>query len=323
MLRTLKWLAERVVPSRSRLLDSDPAADVQTEVTAGTRKRKGWLRRLLDLAHFTGMSTVTSSIGATFSWQTGNNLTGSAYQQVQNAGTIQKTVTMGTSSANSAAGGGDEVFSFQQTISAGSSVTVDLTAMTNLLQQASVSIARVKGMMIRNLSTTDDSTINSPGSRKIFVFNYGAANPSPLWFQSGGTGLSLNLAVNAGNVINAVSLNTNAAIGGGSGYPINTNFMVTPAHNTGSGALIMATTNATGVVTSVTLLTGGSSYTICSVTGVPAGSCLINGGGFQACSDVVAAGFLLVSSSQKNFSVANVDQTNVATMELDFLAATS
>ncbi len=309
----LRWMQERGWVNRARLFDT-PTED---------KPRKRLWRRLYDLAHFTGMSSVQATIGSVFRWQVGNNLTGSAYSQVQNAGTITKNSSFTTSSANGASGGADEVFSFQQTIANTASATIDLTSMTNLLQQAAVAIVRVKGFQIRNLNITDDSTINSPGSFGVVVTNIAPANPSPLWFQTGGVNLSLNITINAGNVINSVALNTNAAVGGGSGWPINSTFLVTPIHNTGSGATVLAQTNATGVVTTVTLGTGGANYAAGSVPGIPAGSCLINGGGFQAYSDVIAAGFLPVSSTQKKFTILNLDTVNTATVEIDCIAGTT
>ncbi len=270
-----------------------------------------------------GLSSVTgTSIQTGFKWLVGNNLTGSAYNQIQNSGSISKQYEFGTAAANAASGGGDEVFSFQQAIAGAAAATIDLNAMTNLLNIASVSIVRIKGYQIRLLSAADDSTIVTPVSSAVYVNNIAPATPSQLDFGGGvnaGTGLTLTLTVVA-TIITAVAIGA-----AGTGYPPSTCFIVCPVQAGGSGAIVGVVTNGSGVPTSVVFMAGcgGTGYTAATVPSVLAGGYVINSGGAHCYFDVLAGGFLTVSATQKNITIRNMHPTATATIELDVLAATS
>lgn len=277
--------------------------------------------------HFVGMSTVTgTAISTVFKWQVGNNLTGSVYSQITNTGTITKQYNFGTSAANNASGGGDEVFSFQQTISAASSITIDLNAMTNLLAQSAVALARIKGYQIRLLGLSDDSTISNQAT-SVTVTNSVPNSPSPLDFGSAGVSgqVSLTLVTSAVSVVALVATGTN--------YPPSTYLLCAPQATSGSGCVFAVSISPSGIPTSVVSVAGGTGYASGTVPFVPVGyytlsnqqsSTTTSGQGGAHCHfDCTAAGFLPVSTTSRKITVFNNDPNNVATIELSALGATT
>lgn len=308
---------------RSKLMLTDPAI---TDCDALPRLKcsKSWLkfkRKALYKGRMTGFSSLTASIGSKFSWLAANNLTGSNYNPTTNQGTILKSLPVTTQSANNTSGGGDEAFSFQQGITAGSSATLDFLAMTDLLQRANSVIARMKGYQFRLLSGVDDPTITpTPTTTSTgTVTNIGVAIPSPLDFQNGGTGLTLTLTVGGGAV-------TAVAIGAaGTGYPPSSAFIVVPVQAGGSGCIVGVITNGSGVPTSVVFITGagGTGYTAATVPSTCAGQYLIYTGGFHVYADPSAAGFVLVDSTHKNVKLINNDSGHAVTFEIDVLGGST
>ena len=193
--------------------------------------------------------------------------------------------------------------------------------MTNILQQAGISIARIKGRQFRLLSQADDSTIAANASA-VLATNNGPAVPCDL-FGNGGSGLTLTLAVSGSAV------NTATVANGGSGYPPSSIFNVLPLQAGGSGAVVTVLSNSSGVVTSASVAIGGSGYTNGTVPTVVSGHRLLNGGsatlgGSADCYlDSLAAGFCLVNATQKNLRFYNLDAVNAATVEVDFFAGTT
>jgi hypothetical protein len=266
-----------------------------------------------------GMSSVVATISTEVKWSVQNNLVGSAYNPVQNAGDIRKNYSFGTAAGNTVTGGGDEVFSFQQGIAAGASATLDLTTMTNLLLEASVSIARIKGWQVRVLSTEDDSTLSPAptATSKVTVTNNGPTLPNPLDFTTGGSSLTLALTTGAGVI-------TNVAIGAaGTGYLKSASFLVAPNQAGGSGGVISVTTNASGVPTAVAVVAGGTGYSNATVPSTDLGQYTILTGGAHMYFDPAANGFAAVDSTHKNVKFQNNDGTNAVTLEIDIFAATS
>lgn len=266
-----------------------------------------------------GLSSVVGTISTEFKWVAQQNLTGGVYSPIQNSGDIRKNYDCGTAAANSASGGCDQVFSFQQSIAAGSSATIDLNAMTNLLNQTNIALARIKGYQIRLLSATDDPTITpAPNANTtVTITNDGVTLPSPLDFQQGGSGLTLTITNTAGAI-------TNVAIGAaGSGYLKSAAFLAIPVQSGGSGGMIGVITNSTGVPTNVSILAAGTGYADGTVPSVLRGQYKIATGGAHMYFDPVATGFCLVSSTQKNFKAQNNDANNAATIEVDVYAAST
>ena len=265
-----------------------------------------------------GINTLTGTISTEFKWTASNNLTGAVYNPIQNSGDIRKNYNLGTAAANGASGGCDEIFSFQQTIAGGGSVTIDLTQMTNILQQTAVNIARIKGYQIRLLNATDDSTITTPAAVSVTVTNF-IDVPNQLDFGSGGSGLTLALTTSSGAI-------TSVAIGAaGSGYPPSFTFLVAPNQSGGSGGAVSVTTNGSGVPATVSLVSGsgGSGYSNATVPTTELGKYNISSGGAHAYFDVSAAGFCTVSSTSKKIKIVNNDSSNVATCEISVFGATT
>lgn len=130
------------------------------------------------------LDSLTSTLKIQMNWTAEDSLTGDDYSPVSNTGTITHQSSVGTSAANAAAGGGNELCSFIQSIAASSSAVIDLSSLTNILQASAISLARVKGIVIRLLSATDDET-NGTAAEYITVGN----NASNDWTsQSGGRG---------------------------------------------------------------------------------------------------------------------------------------
>ncbi len=266
------------------------------------------------------ISTVTASAQAGFQWSCGNNLTGAAYNPIANTGNIRKNYSVGTAISNGASGGCDEVFTFQQAITAGSSATIDLTAMTNILQQSGVSIARIKSYMIRLLSAADDPTITPAPTvtSTMLVTNNGPGVPANLDFGNGGSGLTLALTVGS-TIVTAVAIGA-----AGSGYPPSSCFLVAPVQAGGSGCVVAVITNGSGVPTSVVFIAGagGTGYTAATVPSTPVGAYLLGTGNAHLLVDISATG-ITIDATHKNVLLKNMDGANAITAEVDFFAATT
>jgi hypothetical protein len=84
------------------------------------------------------------------------NLTGTDYQPNVNQSIVSKAIAFVL--GGNVALGINQIVSVVTTIAASGSLSIDLTALTNLLQQASVNLARVKAIILRVLSVADDAT---------------------------------------------------------------------------------------------------------------------------------------------------------------------
>lgn len=116
------------------------------------------------------LSTLSATLTAQLSWTATKTLTGTAYSAITNQSAIKKALSLGTSAANAAVGGADELASFVTSVSASSSSSIDLTAMTDILNQSSASLARAKAIVIRLLSASDDAT-NGTAAASITLDN--------------------------------------------------------------------------------------------------------------------------------------------------------
>jgi hypothetical protein len=267
-----------------------------------------------------GIGSLTGSVATTFTVNSASNTqTGSAYNPLGTSVTLNKKYSLGTANANSASGGADQVFSFQQGIVAGGSVTVDLYAMTNLLQQASIAIARIKAYQFRLLSATDDPTINpAPVNTSTgTVTNFGVATPCQLDFGTGGSGLTVNLTV-SGGAIQSASVQT-----AGSLYPPSATLLASVNQAGGSGAALYIQTNASGVPTTVGVITGGNGYSNALVSVTVLGQYTLTTGGAHMYFDTSAAGFSPVSSTSRNVKIYNNDPVNPITLEVDVYAGST
>lgn len=309
--------------SRGELLLTDPSVvDAQAlPPRRESRSMRKFRRKAAIHRRFAGFSTLTGSMSASFSWNASVALTGSAYNPTNNTSSIIKRQAFGTSASNTASGGCDECFSFQQGVSAASSATISLVAMTDLLQRASSTIARIKGIMIRVLSAEDDSTISpAPTATSVGVItNIGPAVPNPFIWQNGGSGLTLALTTTPGAV-------TAVAIGAaGTGYPPSSAFLVSPVQAGGSGCVVAVITNSSGVPTSVEFIAGagGAGYTDATVPTVVVGQTKVYTGGQVSYFDPSAAGFALVSATSTALLLLNTDATKAITFEVDIFGAST
>jgi hypothetical protein len=137
-----------------------------------------------------GLSLVQTSLQVSCPWTAQLNLTGQAYNPLQNVGAIRKSQTYGTAAANNALGGADEFISYLLSIAASGNSTINLSSITNILQQAGVALVRIKGWLFQLLSTTDD-TVNGTLCSSITI---GAAASDPFLFNAwGGTTPTVNV----------------------------------------------------------------------------------------------------------------------------------
>lgn len=106
-----------------------------------------------------GISNLTGSIADSIRWSASNDIT--AQQPITQGDSIQTSYEFSTDNDNDAVGGADELVSFLQTIAAGGSATIDLMSVTNIMQQAGVALARLKGYKIRLLAATGRGAVDS------------------------------------------------------------------------------------------------------------------------------------------------------------------
>ncbi len=137
------------------------------------------------------ISSLAATVAASIGWTAANTLTGSDYSQNQNATTLRKQLNLGTSAANAAVGGADELYSAITSLAFGASASIDLTALVDILQTSGVSLARVKAIMIRVLSATDDTTIGTAATPLLIdntVTNALSSQSSAGWFANAAEG---------------------------------------------------------------------------------------------------------------------------------------
>ncbi len=136
------------------------------------------------------LSSLSVTPQNNLSWTAQNNLTGSNYNPITNSGRITKQVAYGTSIANAAAGGANEFISYLISLAAAANTTVNLQAVTDILNTANVNLARIKGYEIRLLSTSDDATYGT----NCTSIRWGGAAATPQQFN-----LTTTDAVNTAN----------------------------------------------------------------------------------------------------------------------------
>jgi len=130
-----------------------------------------------------GIATLTTQIQVQVGWTAQGAAAGTGYQPLQNGPTtLTKLISTSSATGNTGAGGADELISKIYSVGSNSSVTIDLTNLTDILGTSAVSLARVKGLVIRLLSVADDA-VNGTAAASITVGNAGS-NPASLWFSS-------------------------------------------------------------------------------------------------------------------------------------------
>lgn len=127
-----------------------------------------------------GISNLSGGFGDNLRWNASNDITGQ--QPITQGDSISTSYTFGTNLDNSVSGGADEVVSFLQVIAPGGTATINLKSILNILQQAGIALARLKGYKIRLLAASGNGavdTTNGTACTSITVGN-AATNPNPL-----------------------------------------------------------------------------------------------------------------------------------------------
>jgi hypothetical protein len=263
------------------------------------------------------ITSLDVTVAGTQQWNASNTITGLSSPTV-NSGRNSKQQNYVNTTANNALGGADQYFNFLLTISAGASATLDLTAMTNVLQQTSVSIARIKAYQFQLLDVADDATNGTACSSVTFgALGTAVTNGNTLNLGSG-SGLTVNVTSVATSTIDGVSV-----VAGGTGYPKSATFAVVVVQGAATGGILAATTNSSGVVTGVAIINGGTGYSIATPlnTFVLANSRIFTGG-CVSYFDQTTGGFT-VSSSAKNVVFQNNDAVVAAALLIQITAGSS
>lgn len=260
------------------------------------------------------LSSLSGKIGTTFQATAQNNSGNPLVSPISVSATLLKNSSVSTNNTNIQAEGADQSFSFRTAITAGSSATIDLSALTNLLSQAAVTLARLKGgWQVRLLSALDDPTITPAptASSTITVSNVGLESPANLNFGTGGSGLTVTLT--ATGAVTAVAIGVP-----GTGYPPSSVFLASPVQVGGSGCAFAVVTNGSGVPSSVVFVAGagGSGYTGATVPTIVVGQFTLTTGNAEANIDVTATG-ITVTATKRNIKIYNNDATHAVTVEFD------
>ena len=106
-----------------------------------------------------GISSLSGSFSNSVRWSASNNIT--AQQPLTQGDSVSTSYEFGTANANGAVGGADELVSFLQVIAPGGTATINLQSVTNIMQQAGVALARLKGYKIRLLAASGKGAVDS------------------------------------------------------------------------------------------------------------------------------------------------------------------
>jgi hypothetical protein len=137
------------------------------------------------------LDSLTATVTAGVQWNAAKSITGSDYAQNTNSTTLLKRLSIGTAAANAAAGGSDELYSAITSLGSTASSSIDLTSIADILATSGVSLARVKAIMIRLLSTTDDTSIGTAATAiniDSTVANSFSSQTSKGWFNNANEG---------------------------------------------------------------------------------------------------------------------------------------
>ncbi len=263
------------------------------------------------------IGTLTVTTAQTQRWNAQTTAAG-AIAPLTNGSQNNLQQNLGTSNANNALGGADEYFNFLTTLTAGSSATLDVTALTDVLGTANVALVRIKAIQIQLLSVAQDSVSGTACSGITYGAMGNAVTNSVQLNLGGGSGLTVNVTSVSTSTIDGVSV-----VAGGTGYPKSAIFPVVVVQSTATGGILAATTNSSGVVTAVAIVNGGTGYSIATPlqTFVMSFNTLATGGS-ASYSDQTAGGFT-VSSSKKNIRLQNNDGSVAAAIRISIVGCTS
>lgn len=124
------------------------------------------------------IQTLTDAIKISVTWNAQNAFpVGTNYSPLTSNSNFSVSFPNKSSVANNVAGGGDEALSVIFNLAANAVVDLDLTNFQDVLGQLAASFARIKGVVARNLSTTDDPTYGA-NSIKVQIGGYGGSSSS-------------------------------------------------------------------------------------------------------------------------------------------------
>lgn len=127
-----------------------------------------------------GISSLSGGFSDGTQWNASNNITGQ--NPIAQNDSVVTSYRFGTSVENDESGGADEVVSFLQAIAPGGTATINLKSILNIMQQAGVPLARLKGYKVRLLAASGNGAVdqtNGTACSSITVGNAGA-DPNPL-----------------------------------------------------------------------------------------------------------------------------------------------
>src|ERR1700727_448219 len=102
------------------------------------------------------ISALAVTVSQAQQWNAQNNITGVVSPTVNaSKSTLSQPYSNGI--ANNVIGGANQYFVFLTTIAASGTALLDFTSLTNILQQAGVSLARIKAWQFQLLSIAQDS----------------------------------------------------------------------------------------------------------------------------------------------------------------------
>ncbi len=128
------------------------------------------------------ISTLGVTVGQTQQWNAQNQIAGLS-SPTTNASKNSLAQTYSNSIANASIGGANQYFNFLTVIAASGTALIDFTALTNIIQQGSVSLARIKAWQFQLLSIAQDS-VNGTACTGVTC---GANASTPLLLNMGGT----------------------------------------------------------------------------------------------------------------------------------------
>jgi hypothetical protein len=137
-----------------------------------------------------GINTISNSnFSFSITVSVSNPVIGSSNSPISGGTNSKKTQTYGTNIGNTSLGGADEFISLVGTIGTSGSATVNLSSITNILQQTGIGLVRIKAWALRNLSTADDSVNGGNASSLLF----GGSAPGQFAFNLSGASAGITV----------------------------------------------------------------------------------------------------------------------------------
>lgn len=143
------------------------------------------------------------------------------FNALSNSSSISARASMTTDAANSALGGGNQAAMYLLQVAASGSASITMASVTNMLLQSTITIARVKGLLIYSLPLVEDATYGTVNTGTTLTCSaamwWDHSSGHPVFTLKAGEGFAFisntdvgqtpcTLAVANADVTNAVSL---------------------------------------------------------------------------------------------------------------------